>query len=271
MSIEYYIVGSEVPLIKICVRCGVKQDISEFNKNKNKEDGHGGVCKKCTHIYYESNKEEINAKARKWQLERPERKKKYSYRLPPEEKARRLAERRALRALTPKPPRSVPDRHAYYLANKERILAKSAAWREAHKPPADPLKVEQRRLHSLEVQKATQLRKALKRLRKLQANPLLKAKYGIRKYVSWVLKPLVLQRDNYSCQMCGAQVRKDLVVHHILPASYAPERIEDFENLITLCKECHQKVHGQYWSDIDLVLAEQLALIVMVKEQPCVS
>ena len=51
----------------------------------------------------------------------------------------------------------------------------------------------------------------------------------------------ILHRDNYTCQCCG---KKDcrLEVHHIKFRSNGGT--DDEENLITLCKECHDGVHA---------------------------
>jgi len=279
--------------LKICSQCKLEQPITNFYNYKASKDGHMPACKKCLgakqvvarKIYNEKYKDQIKAREKSYRLAHPKRlspeekarRKEKKHKLhplkrlpglvPPEEKARRLAERRARIAAEkiahPKP--------SYYETHREEILARAAVYREAHRPPIDPAK-EQRWLElSIARKKASALRKAMNRFHKYQADPSLKLKHGMKHYVSWVLKPMVLERDKYSCQMCGSQIRRELVIHHILPVSYAPERIEDFENLITLCKECHQKAHGQYWADIDLVLAEQLALVVMVKEQLCVN
>lgn len=59
----------------------------------------------------------------------------------------------------------------------------------------------------------------------------------------------VLQRDNYLCTMCGSPAEE---VHHIIHLT--PENISDPnitinpQNLSSLCKDCHHKVHerGKY-------------------------
>ena len=55
------------------------------------------------------------------------------------------------------------------------------------------------------------------------------------------VKAFVLNRDNYTCQKCKAKNTK-LQVHHIL---YKSQRGTDTpSNLITLCSNCHDKVHN---------------------------
>ena len=61
-----------------------------------------------------------------------------------------------------------------------------------------------------------------------------------------LLRQLVLKRDNYICQKCGATLETaQLHVHH--EKSYTLNKImaNDPDNCITLCKECHRWVHSQ--------------------------
>ena len=51
----------------------------------------------------------------------------------------------------------------------------------------------------------------------------------------------ILHRDNYTCQCCGKKNCR-LEVHHIKFRRYGGT--DDEENLITLCKECHDGVHA---------------------------
>ena len=54
------------------------------------------------------------------------------------------------------------------------------------------------------------------------------------------VKAAVLSRDNYTCQICGAQ-NTQLQVHHIRFRSQGGS--DSMENLTTLCKDCHEKIH----------------------------
>ena len=67
----------------------------------------------------------------------------------------------------------------------------------------------------------------------------------------WRLKrEIILARDNYTCQFCGAQ--EDLQVHH--RQYHYVERLRIFklpwdypsECLITICQRCHSKGHSAY-------------------------
>lgn len=61
-----------------------------------------------------------------------------------------------------------------------------------------------------------------------------------------LLRQLVLERDDYTCQKCGATTETaQLHVHH--EKSYTLNKImaNDPDNCITLCKECHKEIHLQ--------------------------
>lgn len=63
------------------------------------------------------------------------------------------------------------------------------------------------------------------------------------KYVAWRIK--VFQRDNYTCQGCFDDRGGNLEGHHILPRSSFPELIFVVKNGLTLCEDCHKKVHSK--------------------------
>jgi len=58
----------------------------------------------------------------------------------------------------------------------------------------------------------------------------------------------VLKRDNYKCQLCDNNMK--LEVHHIIPMRKLwdidnKKLVTDINNLITLCKKCHQSIKGR--------------------------
>ena len=55
------------------------------------------------------------------------------------------------------------------------------------------------------------------------------------------VRHLVLERDGYTCQKCGSI--EYLHCHHIYPVATNPLESADIDNCITLCKNCHKKVH----------------------------
>lgn len=51
----------------------------------------------------------------------------------------------------------------------------------------------------------------------------------------------VLERDEYTCQMCGNT--HQLVIHHIDNSGQSDEPNNDIDNLVTLCRRCHINIH----------------------------
>ena len=59
-----------------------------------------------------------------------------------------------------------------------------------------------------------------------------------RRYAA--LRRVVLERDGWRCQQCGSF--RNLDVHHMKRRSALGDDAE--ANLITLCRNCHQILHG---------------------------
>ena len=60
--------------------------------------------------------------------------------------------------------------------------------------------------------------------------------------VAWQLKrEMVLARDKHSCRSCTSLDR--LEVHHITYQRLGNEKLSD---LVTVCRDCHQKIHDKY-------------------------
>jgi RNA-directed DNA polymerase len=57
------------------------------------------------------------------------------------------------------------------------------------------------------------------------------------------MRLIALRRDNYTCQHCRT-TRTNLRVHHIVPKKKGGT--DDLDNLITLCHQCHCKVHKSH-------------------------
>ena len=61
------------------------------------------------------------------------------------------------------------------------------------------------------------------------------------------LREAILARDGYMCQYCkrfGKRIAAEHV-HHVLPREFFPELSYTAWNLISLCKDCHDKMHNR--------------------------
>jgi hypothetical protein len=77
---------------------------------------------------------------------------------------------------------------------------------------------------------------------------------------SEAVRQQVLERDNHRCQICGAD--EVIEVHHIAPLGVGGSDEKDVaENMITLCGECHRKVHNNVYSVYAFTPGEELIVI----------
>lgn len=88
------------------------------------------------------------------------------------------------------------------------------------------------------------------------------------KHPKWQKKRLeIMQRDNFTCQMCGAK-DKPLHVHHLVyKKGQKPWEYED-NSLITLCEECHCEEHRTHlldnihWARISGITNYELSMLI---------
>lgn len=78
---------------------------------------------------------------------------------------------------------------------------------------------------------------------KIQSGPNLE----YRTYRWQQLRREALSRDHYECQVCASigGYAPAKVVHHIRPAESFPEAFYRMDNLISLCRECHEILHNR--------------------------
>ena len=62
---------------------------------------------------------------------------------------------------------------------------------------------------------------------------------GTAEYREW--KNAVLERDDYTCQICGS--KGSVHAHHIKSYTKYPDLRYEVGNGVTLCVECHRKMH----------------------------
>ena len=91
-------------------------------------------------------------------------------------------------------------------------------------------------------------------------------KKGARFFATFICKSIILERDGYTCQMCG--INKELELHHILPAKHDNDskHILNPKNMVILCSECHLKAHDGDWKRLDMKIAKQLINLIKAKE-----
>jgi thymidylate synthase (FAD) len=58
------------------------------------------------------------------------------------------------------------------------------------------------------------------------------------------LRPEILERDGYSCRLCGGSSMR-LDMHHILPIWARPDLVLNPDNIATVCYPCHLKIGGR--------------------------
>lgn len=108
------------------------------------------------------------------------------------------------------------------------VIANVDKWRVKRNILSDPIK-------RYEYYKSGYTSRKRKRLRRMSNNNYLNSHH-------WsLIKSAVLKRDGLRCADCGAaDDEKRLEVHHI---SYSRRGREDMEDLLTLCRECHEERH----------------------------
>ena len=58
----------ELGKFKICSKCKIEKELSEFHKDKNTNDGHCYKCKTCVKIYREQNSIHLKELNKKWRI-----------------------------------------------------------------------------------------------------------------------------------------------------------------------------------------------------------
>lgn len=84
----------------------------------------------------------------------------------------------------------------------------------------------------------------------LQSSITIKEK--LRSFIGLSFKPIILERDNYCCQLC--QATEYLQLHHIVPIKQnnSAENVVNPNNLIILCSDCHlYKAHKGCYNRVD--------------------
>ena len=58
---------------------------------------------------------------------------------------------------------------------------------------------------------------------------------------------MILRRDSYTCQLCKRYGKTTAAkhVHHIFPWEFYPQYTYENWNLISLCQQCHNRMHDR--------------------------
>lgn len=78
------------------------------------------------------------------------------------------------------------------------------------------------------------------------------------------IAPQVHEKFDYICQQCGVRGNQ-LHAHHLLPVYSHPDHAYNFENLVTLCEDCHRKIHNK---GLELEFAQNFVQIQTLPEKP---
>ena len=90
----------------------------------------------------------------------------------------------------------------------------------------------------------------------------MKKKSNKRITVSNEVYNIVIERDNYSCRLCGST--SWIQLHHILYRSQRKDLINNVDNCIMLCDNCHRLVHSnkKKWQPILIEMNNKVDIFV---------
>lgn len=74
----------------------------------------------------------------------------------------------------------------------------------------------------------------------------------------WKLRLRVLERDHFECQVCASVggYSRAAEVHHILPAESFRHLFYQEDNLVSLCRDCHDTVHNRGYNGVESAYPE---------------
>lgn len=78
------------------------------------------------------------------------------------------------------------------------------------------------------------------------------------------LRRSIVLRDKNVCQKCGKLIFSKPNVHHVIHLT--PNNIDDEnislnpDNLITVCEDCHNKIHGKGFKKKESIVNEDLSI-----------
>lgn len=78
------------------------------------------------------------------------------------------------------------------------------------------------------------------------------------------IAPQIHEKFDFTCQKCGIRGGQ-LHAHHLLPVYSHPEQAYDFDNLVSVCENCHRQIHNQ---GLELKFAQNFLPIQELPEKP---
>ena len=236
---------------KICSKCGAEKPVGEFHVRSAVKDGRASHCKACRHeanilnkekrstydhAYYLSNKKNILIKNKKHYSDNKER----------INNQKRCHNRGDASYETYGSQLSVDE--AVSRGRSGELLVSCTYCGRIYSPNVTSVRT---RIEALKGQTDGECRLYCSEACK-QACPSYKRskhwkfqKAATSREVPAYFRQIVLKRDNWTCQKCGAGIESELHVHHIEGAVQQAWLSSDLENGITLCKACHEHIHSQ--------------------------
>jgi len=223
--------------MKICCKCKLEKNEDAFSKTKARKDGLQTQCKLCEKVYREEHKERIASYFQNNKKEIAEKKKVYY-------EATKLGTTEHRREYGANYLKEHPEYNKkYYENNKDKIKKTVAKYQIENKEKITKKQIE----YSVK-------------------NPEKFKHLGKRWFCARVIKSIILDRDNYCCQLCNTT--KLLQLHHILPVKSNYDEVLNPLNMIILCKNCHLvKAHMGSWNRLDEALSNTLLKLVEIKEK----
>lgn len=227
---------------KTCVRCGWFRNWWEFNKHNTCFNGYASKCKKCQadfyvdkkedrKEYYLEHREDILKQRKQYTLDNRKNRKEYnnSY----------VAYSNFCDRLTiEEQPRETKDGFL-------EVKCANSSCRKYFTPINSHV---HRRLQSLKGCQTGENRLYCSEKCKQECSLFGQKKYpkgfkpeSLNTEFPAFVKKEIFKRDKYECQICGRT--HDLQAHHEFPGATHHMLSKDVKNGITLCKECHIKVH----------------------------
>jgi 5-methylcytosine-specific restriction endonuclease McrA len=271
-----------VASLRVCSKCKVEQELTEFQKNsKVKLDGRGSVCKSCRKLHYINNKEIIRKAAFDRYWDDPEAARAAARASHSKRKGTTNAKRKEEYAADPV---TVLERNKKYReANPEKV--KMIVSKYANSPVSG--KAVDRAVIRLTVEESPEVVDGVLTVECAYCKTRFSPKYNLvnariaslegrnkgenRLYCSDAckqacpifskhsdrcipgddhrsrplqpeLRQMALDLYGHECARCG-DTEKSLIAHHIDPVKCNPIESADLDNMVILCEDCHELSH----------------------------